>query len=206
MIYAQRSGSQEYEVCRDGESCAPIATVHDQPRDGEALRYAELFARAEPVETAAREAQRLFDLALGTCRGTRITIHRTRAQQAASALTAALAPDTAGPAAESPVWVCGSRRVVTDPPQECDWPFCGCDPHANKVLEVLGDLGLLMPTTAKGVEALERAVDDETKINALEGERDILADELNAIRGLALDRGWSADEDSLPDWLEEHVR
>ena len=28
----------------------------------------------------------------------------------------------------------------TDPPQDCDWPFCGCDPYATKVLDVLEEL------------------------------------------------------------------
>ena len=32
-------------------------------------------------------------------------------------------------------WRCAAR-ASTDPPQECDWPICGCDPHANKVLDV----------------------------------------------------------------------
>jgi hypothetical protein len=29
----------------------------------------------------------------------------------------------------------------TDPPQDCDWPFCGCDPHATKVIEALQEMG-----------------------------------------------------------------
>lgn len=26
---------------------------------------------------------------------------------------------------------------LTDPPQDCDWPNCGCDPYADKVLAAL---------------------------------------------------------------------
>lgn len=31
--------------------------------------------------------------------------------------------------------------ISTDPPQDCDWPFCGCDHHATKVLEALQECG-----------------------------------------------------------------
>lgn len=35
-------------------------------------------------------------------------------------------------------WKCVARHgIATDPPQDCDWPMCGCDPRANKVLEAL---------------------------------------------------------------------
>ena len=29
-------------------------------------------------------------------------------------------------------------------PQDCDWPVCGCDPHANKVIEALDEAELLV--------------------------------------------------------------
>jgi ssDNA-binding Zn-finger/Zn-ribbon topoisomerase 1 len=41
------------------------------------------------------------------------------------------------PAPEPKPWVCSARTINTDPPQDCDWPGCGCDPYANKVLEAL---------------------------------------------------------------------
>ncbi len=28
-------------------------------------------------------------------------------------------------------------------PAECDWPMCGCDPHATKVIEALSEAGAL---------------------------------------------------------------
>lgn len=31
----------------------------------------------------------------------------------------------------------------TDPPQDCDWPFCGCDPRATKVIEALQECDML---------------------------------------------------------------
>lgn len=32
---------------------------------------------------------------------------------------------------------------LTDPPQDCDWPFCGCDPKADAVIEALEEMGAL---------------------------------------------------------------
>ena len=33
---------------------------------------------------------------------------------------------------------------AADPPQDCDWPFCGCDPVAAKVVETLQESGLFV--------------------------------------------------------------
>jgi len=43
-------------------------------------------------------------------------------------------------------WNCLARRTGTaggNEPAECDWPFCGCDPAANRVLEALEESGKL---------------------------------------------------------------
>ena len=41
-------------------------------------------------------------------------------------------------------WTCKVRAAgLTDPPQDCDWPFCGCDEKATEVLEALQEMGLL---------------------------------------------------------------
>jgi len=43
-------------------------------------------------------------------------------------------------------WRCKAHgRFVVDPPQDCDWPFCGCDPHAEKVIEALQECGWSPP-------------------------------------------------------------
>lgn len=55
--------------------------------------------------------------------------------------------------------ICKARRYSGPDPQDCDWPFCGCDPYASKVIEVLEESGALKdpaPTAAHqsgGVEA-----------------------------------------------------
>jgi hypothetical protein len=33
-------------------------------------------------------------------------------------------------------WTCKARRTA-DPPQDCTWPSCGCDPYADKVIAAL---------------------------------------------------------------------
>jgi hypothetical protein len=43
-------------------------------------------------------------------------------------------------AAPHDVWRCG---VIADHSQDCDWPFCGCDPHATKVIGTLQECGML---------------------------------------------------------------
>lgn len=40
---------------------------------------------------------------------------------------------------------CGARHANTgaNDPAECDWPVCGCDPYATKVIEALQESGVL---------------------------------------------------------------
>lgn len=44
-------------------------------------------------------------------------------------------------AALSAVWDCGARKQSLPEPADCDWPVCGCDPYANKVMEALEECG-----------------------------------------------------------------
>ena len=37
-------------------------------------------------------------------------------------------------------WTCKAQPTA-DPPQDCDWPYCGCDPHAQEVMECLIESG-----------------------------------------------------------------
>lgn len=44
------------------------------------------------------------------------------------------------PVSQPPTFECGAQKAnqgSSDYPQDCDWPFCGCDPKANKVLEAI---------------------------------------------------------------------
>lgn len=38
-------------------------------------------------------------------------------------------------------WTCKARLYSGPEPIDCDWPNCGCDPHANRVLEHLSECG-----------------------------------------------------------------
>lgn len=42
-------------------------------------------------------------------------------------------------------WRCAARQQPNGPdtPADCDWPVCGCDPAANKVIEALEESGAL---------------------------------------------------------------
>jgi hypothetical protein len=43
-------------------------------------------------------------------------------------------------------WRCGANKAL-DPPQDCNWPLCGCDPYADKVIAALAEAGLLKEKT-----------------------------------------------------------
>lgn len=48
-------------------------------------------------------------------------------------------------------WSCQARPwEARDPPQDCDWPFCGCDPNASKVLTALDERGFLKRSGYEG--------------------------------------------------------
>lgn len=63
---------------------------------------------------------------------------------------------------------CKTRGAV-DPPTDCDWPFCGCDPHADRVIAALEESGVVLvkPTEAA---ALVRVLERECLGNHADGE------------------------------------
>lgn len=69
-----------------------------------------------------------------------------------SALTAALSV-MPGAAAVQPAsvagWDCKAMPWLRlDPAQDCNWPVCGCDPYADKVIEALEESGMLSAAPA----------------------------------------------------------
>ena len=57
---------------------------------------------------------------------------------------------------------------ASDPP-DCDWPFCGCDPAAEKVLETLQESGVcLKRNCALSSEARNAALDTDGLASAVE--------------------------------------
>jgi hypothetical protein len=49
--------------------------------------------------------------------------------------------------AETIAWKCKADHsgMGGNDPQDCNWPFCGCDPYANKVIEAIEDCGWRRP-------------------------------------------------------------
>jgi hypothetical protein len=62
---------------------------------------------------------------------------------------------TRGPKAD---FICKVKAAgLTDPPQDCDWPWCGCDPHADRVLAALQEEGRLTAGTSVPNDATARS-------------------------------------------------
>lgn len=54
---------------------------------------------------------------------------------------------------------CAARPwELRDPPQDCDWPVCGCDPQANKVMDALMERGLLPDGSGDPVNEINEAI------------------------------------------------
>ena len=52
-----------------------------------------------------------------------------------------------------PAFKCKAHRGIGgNDPQECDWPVCGCDPYADKVIAALEEMGTFNQPTKKGDE------------------------------------------------------
>jgi hypothetical protein len=58
--------------------------------------------------------------------------------------------DSARSSAPVPASICKARASASDPPQECDWPFCGCDPVADKVLDAIRESGRFVLVSSGG--------------------------------------------------------
>jgi len=57
-------------------------------------------------------------------------------------------------------WTCSARKQTLPEPADCNWPVCGCDPAANKVIDALEESGVSLTAGLVGelVEALEGMV------------------------------------------------
>jgi hypothetical protein len=46
----------------------------------------------------------------------------------------------------NPPWSCSASKQGTaggNDPADCNWPLCGCDPHAEKVINALAEAGYM---------------------------------------------------------------
>lgn len=55
--------------------------------------------------------------------------------------------------------LCGANRSA-DPPQDCNWPLCGCDEHAERVITALREADMLRPALSPGAERIEADRED----------------------------------------------
>jgi hypothetical protein len=56
-------------------------------------------------------------------------------------------------------WKCGADAYA-DPPRDCNFPHCGCDPGAEKVLDAIREEGYLSPDEAQVLRSRLRAADE----------------------------------------------
>lgn len=57
-------------------------------------------------------------------------------------------------------WRCAALTQPNGPgdPPECDWPTCGCDPAANKVIEALEEAGIPIHVNERLCQGCGRAL------------------------------------------------
>jgi hypothetical protein len=61
----------------------------------------------------------------------------------------------AGAGSDAPTFRCKARsaNMGANDPQDCNWPVCGCDPYADKVIETLSESGLFIGAIKERVAA-----------------------------------------------------
>lgn len=62
-----------------------------------------------------------------------------------------------------------------DPPNDCDWPLCGCDPAAHKVIAALEESGHMTKDTGLIVARLREVMRDQIQMGSLVNEPPSLA-------------------------------
>jgi hypothetical protein len=68
------------------------------------------------------------------------------------------------------IWKCKARAGAFDPPVDCDWPTCGCDPLAEKVIDALRESGWTNPDDRfQGCEACGAMTDFDLMRSDAEG-------------------------------------
>lgn len=93
----------------------------------------------------------------------------------------------------TPRFTCQARKT-TDPLQDCDWPCCGCDPYADKVIAALEESGKLKSSAVSPTDPTQEQLE-------LNGWRE-LGEEIGRVISL-MDA--ETREDWFPDWFRPRL-
>lgn len=91
---------------------------------------------------------------------------------------------------------CKARTSNCDPPQDCDWPFCGCDAYANKVIVSIEESGfeIVLKGTQAAMLSKDKTIDD------MEKELFVLRDKVTKLdRAIAEHHAQKADDRCIED-------
>jgi hypothetical protein len=88
---------------------------------------------------------------------------------------------TAAPSAEQPSpFKCLGRNTAGGIQQDCNWPMCGCDPYANKVIEAIEESGLTIGNPFDSKEEVSRQFSQRVEPECAALDQAVKDDELAA--------------------------
>lgn len=70
-----------------------------------------------------------------------------------------------------PKWKCGAMMDSSPEPTDCNWPHCGCDKVASRVMEALAEEGWLNPDEAVWLQEDRARLDWLDTVNRNANER-----------------------------------
>lgn len=79
-------------------------------------------------------------------------------------LCAAREQDWSSPKVIPPIaFKCAARRQSLPEPADCNWPMCGCDPYADKVMEALDEHGIRLISQPDVVAEMDKRDADHAR-------------------------------------------
>lgn len=104
-------------------------------------------------------------------------------------------------------WKCKARTSSLPDPQDCDWPFCGCDPHAQSVLDSISESGMQivgdrqpLPADVVALVIAGRAVSELTQSSDLSSDDRADVDAFDrALEAFASRVCWDDEGGTLPE-------
>lgn len=133
----------------------------------------EISLRDETISQASLVAKRIHERGSAGLSGDEI--HALARGFAAYALEDVLRSQRPVP---SNLWVCKARlgNPGANDPQDCNWPLCGCDPHADRVIEKLNEVNLYVVPGDAAEAMIDAAVEWDLRVMGQELAREHYAD------------------------------